>query len=262
MIFNLFVFLFGLIVGSFLNCVIYRLALPNFSLWKNLGGLSGRSYCPKCKHQLRWYDLAPILSYILLFGKCRYCKKTISLQYSLVELATGLLFLAVFNPEHSVRTFYLLLTACFLIIIFVYDLKHHIIPDKVIFPAIGVSLAYISFLLFTGDYSLSQFLNMIYAGFWPAFFFLSLFIISQGKWLGFGDVKLVFFMGILLGFPKILVALFLAFFIGGIIGVGLIITRVKKIKSEIPFAPFLITGTYLAMFWGQRLINWYLDFLR
>lgn len=248
------VFIFGLIIGSFLNCVIYRFE-------KKESFLKGRSYCPQCKHGLRWYDLIPILSYILLLGKCRYCKKTISLQYPLVELATGLLFLAVFNPEHTVRTFYLLLTNCFLIIIFVYDLRHYIIPDKVIFPAIGVSLAYISFLLFTGDYSLSQFLNMIYSGFWPAFFFLSLFVISQGKWLGFGDVKLAFFMGILLGFPKILVALFLAFSIGGIIGVGLIIARIKKIKSELPFAPFLIVGIYLAMFWGQYLIDWYLGLL-
>jgi len=255
MISYLFIFLFGLIIGSFLNCVIYRFE-------KKESFLKGRSYCPQCKHGLRWYDLIPILSYVLLLGKCRYCKKTISLQYPLVELATGLLFLAVFNPEHSVRTFYLLLTNCFLIIIFVYDLRHYIIPDKVIFPAIGVSFVYISFLLFTGDYSLSQFLNMIYSGFWPAFSFLSLFIISQGKWLGFGDVKLAFFMGILLGFPKILVALFLAFSIGGIIGVGLIILRIKKIKSEIPFAPFLIVGTYLAMFWGQYLIDWYLGLLK
>ncbi len=254
MISNLFVFIFGLIVGSFLNCVIYRFEIKE-------SFLKGRSYCPKCKHQLNWYDLIPVFSYILLFGKCRYCKKPISLQYPLIELATGLLFLAVFNPEHMVKTCYLLLITCFLIIIFVYDLKHYIIPDKIVFPAIGVVLIYNLFLLFAGDYSLSQFLNMIYAGFWPAFFFFSLFIISQGKWLGFGDVKLAFFMGIFLGFPKILAALFLAFFIGGIIGIGLIIARVKKIKSEIPFGPFLITGTYLAIFWGQGLFNWYLNLL-
>lgn len=224
---NIFIFLFGLIVGSFLNCVIYRLALTpklgSDGLEKKQSFLTGRSYCPKCKHQLNWYDLIPILSYLLLFGKCRYCKKSISFQYPLVELATGLLFLAVFNPEYAVRTLYLLLITCFLVVIFVYDLKHYIIPDKIVFPAIGIALFYSLFLLFTGDYSLSHFLSMIYAGILPALFFFLIFIISKGKWLGFGDVKLVFFMGLFLGFPEILAALFLAVFLGGIIGIGFII---------------------------------------
>lgn len=254
-LFSLFILIFGLIVGSFLNCVIYRLE-------QKQSFLKGRSYCPKCKHQINWYDLIPIFSYILLFGKCRHCKKPISLQYPLVELATGLLFLVQFQPEHIIKTCYLLFVSCFLIVIFVYDLKYYIIPDRIIFPVIGVALAYDLFRLLTGDYSLSQFLNIIYAGFWPALFFFLLFAISQGKWLGFGDVKLAFFMGIFLGFPKILAALFLTFFIGAIIGVGLIIIRVKKIKSEIPFGPFLITGTYLAMFWGEGIINWYLNLIR
>ncbi|MBU3934434.1 prepilin peptidase [Patescibacteria group bacterium] len=251
---NLFIFLFGLIAGSFLNCVIYRLE-------KRRSFLKGRSCCPKCSHQLNWYDLMPVFSYLLLRGKCRYCKKSISFQYPLIELATGFLFLAVFNPEYAVRTFYLLLVTCLLIIIFIYDLKHYIIPDKIIFPAIAIALFYNLFLLLTGDYSLARFLNMIYAGFWPALFFFLIFFLSRGKWLGFGDIKLVFFMGIFLGFPEVLAALFLAVFFGGIIGIGLIIAKIKKIKSEIPFGPFLIIGTYLALFFGQDLVNWYLNLI-
>ena len=249
---NIFVFYLGLFFGSFLNCVIYRLK-------KKQSFLRGHSYCPACQHQLYWYDLIPILSYLLLSGKCRYCKKPISLQYPLVELATGLLFLAVFNPEYAIRSFYLLIITCLLIVVFVYDLKHYIIPDKVVFPAMAIAFLYNLFLLLTGDYSLFQFLNMIYAAILPALFFFLIFILSQGRWLGFGDVKLVFFMGLFLGFPEILTALFLAVFLGGIIGVGLIIAGKKKLKSQIPFGPFLIIGTYLALFFGQSLINWYLN---
>ena len=91
-----YIFVFGLVVGSFLNCVIYRLARPNFSL-KNLGGLGGRSFCPNCKHILEWKDLIPILSFILLRGKCRYCQKPISFQYPIVEFLTGIFSLLFFK---------------------------------------------------------------------------------------------------------------------------------------------------------------------
>ena len=92
-------------------------------------------------------------------------------------------------------------------------------------------------------------------------FFLIIFLVSKGKWLGFGDVKLAFFMGIFLGFPNILTALFLAFFIGAIIGVGLILAEKKNLKSQVPFGPFLIAGTFIALFWGEQLIDWYLSFV-
>jgi prepilin signal peptidase PulO-like enzyme (type II secretory pathway) len=265
-IFSFFVFLFGLIVGSFLNCVIYRMGLQEDlsegrPRRKAASFLRGRSYCPKCKHTLGWADLIPIISYIMLAGRCRYCKKSISLQYPLVELATGLAFLAVFNPDHATRTGYLFLISCFLIIIFVYDLRHYIIPDKIVFSAIGAAFAYNLFSVYIGDYSWAKFFSIIIAGFFPALFFFSLFIISRGKWMGFGDVKLAFFMGLFLGFPKILAALFLAFSFGGIIGIWLVILGKKKMKSEVPFGPFLIAGTFLAMLFGQSMINWYLNLL-
>jgi prepilin signal peptidase PulO-like enzyme (type II secretory pathway) len=243
-------FVFGLVVGSFLNCVIYRL---------NTGEsfLRGRSFCPYCKHILSWKDLIPIFSFLILKGKCRYCGKKISFQYPLVEISTGILFVLIFSQTISdLRlTIYELIISCFLIVIFVYDLKHYLIPDQVIYPAIIISLIF-SFLN-----SKFQILNSIYSAFGASLFFLSIYLISKGKWLGFGDVKLAFFMGLFLGFPKILPALFLSFFLGAIIGIGLILAKKKTLKSEVPFAPFLVAGTFIALFFGERLIFWYLNLL-
>lgn len=278
LIFNFFIFLFGLAIGSFLNCVIYRLDFPNFSflsaktlsrkIWtgeKNLGEQS-RSYCPKCKHTLSWQDLIPVFSFLFLKGNCRYCKKSISIQYPLVELMTGLVFLLIFNFSPFAKAtggqafanfLFLLIISCFLIIIFVYDLKHYIIPDKVLFPAIAIVFLYRLF----GDLVVSRWDlglgNFILAGLLASAFFLFIFLISDGRWMGFGDVKLAFFMGLFLGYPNILVALFLAFFLGAIIGVGLIVFGNQNLKSKVPFGPFLITGTFIALFYGQEIIQWY-----
>jgi len=244
-----FVFLLGWEIGSFLNCVIYRLQTRE-------SFLSGRSYCPHCKHILSWQDLIPIFSFLILKGKCRYCKKKISLQYPLVELATGILFIGVFRitfPNFLLSTFYFLISS-FLIIIFVYDLKHYIISDKIIYPVIGIALFY-------NIFSIKTLINYLFWAVLAAVFFLVIFLISRGKWLGFGDIKLAFFMGLFLGFPNVLVALFFAFFIGAIIGIGLILVGKKTLKSEVPFGPFLVTGTFIALFFGNQIINWYLGFI-
>jgi len=239
----LIIFLFGLIVGSFLNCIIYRLEVGK-------SFLGGHSFCPYCKHELVWHDLIPVFSFLMLKGKCRYCQKPISIQYPLVELTTAILFVLVFNSQNLLNTGYLLLTTSFLIIIFVYDLKHYIIPDKVIFTAILTSFLF----LFTTN---SLLLNAVLSAFGASFFFLLIYLISQGQWMGFGDVKLSFLMGLHLGFPNILVALFSAFFTGAIIGLILIAQSKKTLKSMVPFGPFLVFGTFLAMFYGELIINWY-----
>jgi len=263
-----FIFLLGLDVGSFLNCVIYRLEI-------NQSFLTGRSFCPDCKHKLSWYDLIPVFSFLVLKGKCRYCQKPISWQYPFVELATGLLFLLIFNFQFSISneflifnfqnllvTGYLLLITCFLIIIFVYDLKHYIIPDKVIFPAIFVSgIWYFVSSIFFNLYTGYEILNTIYSAIGAALFFLIIVLVSRGNWMGIGDIKLAFLMGFFLGFPRILFALFSAFLFGAIMGIGLIILKRKSLKSEIPFGPFLITGTILALFFGEKIMNWYLNYL-
>jgi leader peptidase (prepilin peptidase)/N-methyltransferase len=247
------IFVFGLSIGSFLNSIIYRLKTEE-------SFLKGRSHCPHCKHDLGWQDLIPILSFIILKGKCRYCQKPIFLQYPLVELATGILFLLIvfhFSSNFLFSIFYLLIS-CFLIIIFVYDLKYYIIPDKVIYPTILVSgIWYFLSGIFLNFYTQQEIINAIYSAFGAASFFLIIVLVSRGRWMGIGDIKLAFFMGLFLSFPGILIALFSAFLVGAVLGLWLVAFGKKTMKSEVPFGPFLITGTFIALFFSQSLINWY-----
>lgn len=256
---GLFVFIFGLFIGSFLNCVIYRLDVrrPNLDIVR-----PNRSFCPQCKHILSWLDLIPVFSFLFLRGKCRYCSKKISIQYPLVEILTGLIFFLIFNflalpagGQISIfSTIFWLVITSFLIIIFIYDLRHFIIPDTVLFPAIIISIIYHLF----SNYQLLM-ASYLPSAFIASSLFLSIVLISRGKWMGMGDVKLAFLIGLLLGFPKTIVALFFAFLAGAIIGIGLILINKKTLKSEVPFGPFLIAGIYVALFFGKNIIDWYLN---
>ena len=258
----IFVFIFGTCIGSFLNCFIYRLEQEK--------KMSGRSFCPHCKHNLSWQDLFPVFSFLFLKGRCRYCKKKISIQYPLVEISTALIFLLILNfkfsifNEFSIFQFlnlaFLFYIASALVIIFIYDSKHYIIPDKILLPAIAIAFIY--------DLSnLQNILNILLAVIIAAGFFFIIWFVSKGRWMGFGDVKLAILMGLLLGMPNVLTALFLAFFFGAIIGVALMIFPAyaggenKNLKSEIPFGPFLIAGTLIAMLWGQQIIHIYLSLI-
>jgi len=252
-----FVFIFGLCIGSFLNCVIYRLEQKK--------SLKGRSFCPHCKHKLFWQDLFPVFSFLLLGGRCRYCKKSISWQYPIVELFTGILFILVFSLACPMSTLYQYISVLYLfyissalIVIFVYDLKHYIIPDKVLFPAIITALIYNFILLLPGAEPAQHMFYTFLAAIIASGFFLIIFLISKGKWMGFGDVKLAVLMGLLLGLPNVLAALFLAFFFGAIIGIILMVFKKKSLKSEIPFGPFLIFGTFMAMLYGNQMVQWYM----
>jgi len=253
------ILLFGLCVGSFLNVVICRLKTKE-SIF------IGRSHCPQCRTVLKWYDLIPVLSFLIQKGKCRYCNKKISLQYPLVEIATGLLFLLVFykfwNLGFGIWNIlvlcFMVYVLCSLIIIFVYDLKHYIIPDKIVYPAIIVSgIWYLVSGIFIQN-TKYEILNTILAAFIASGFFLCLVLVSKGKWMGLGDVKLAFLMGLVLGWPNILLALFLSFFSGAIVGVGLIMFHKKGFKSEIPFGPFLSASTVFALLYGSQIIEKFL----
>ena len=250
LIIYIFTFILGACIGSFLNCTVYRL--------EHKKSLKGRSFCPNCKHVLSWQDLFPVFSFLFLGGKCRYCHKKISIQYPLVELATGILFILVINPHNIIYSIFYLVITCFLVIIFIYDLKHYIIPDKILFPAIITALIYI----LIPPYNIHNLISIFWAVIVAAGFFLAIFLISKGKWMGFGDVKLAVLMGLMLGLLNVLVALFLAFFFGAIIGVILMILEKKKLKSEISFGPFLIAGTFMAMLWGTQIIHCYLNFFQ
>ena len=257
----LFVFTFGALLGSFLNCLAYRLELESQKDYKGSPShsfLRGRSFCPKCKHTLGFWDLLPILSFIFLRAKCRYCSKKISWQYPAAEIAMGLLLILNFKflILHEFLNFKTFLTAAYLIfitgallVIFIYDLKHYIIPDKVVFPAMAAALLY---QMFFGDFKFALLAAIVAAG-----FFFAIWALSKGKWMGFGDVKLAFLMGLLLGWPNILVGLFFSFLIGAIIGLGLVAFGKKKLKSMVPFGPFLVLGAFIALFFSQQIIGFY-----
>ena len=252
-------FLFGLAIGSFLNVVIYRLKFGD-------SPMKGRSYCDKCKKQIAWYDNIPLLSFLLLGGKCRYCKKKISIDYPLVEFLVGLEFVWVywllkvnFAFFGQVEGFYSLALLIYWLLLFsgslaiaVYDFKYMLIPDEVLWPLIGLS-----------------FLRLFISGQWQVLpvavgstlFILLLWLITRGKGMGFGDVKLAFLMGLVLGWPQILVAYFLAFLTGALVGVILILKGAKKFKDKIAFGPFLLLGMILAKLWGLNIWQWYMGLL-
>lgn len=259
-LFFIFVFFLGTIVGSFLNCLIYRLEIGK-------SFLKSRSFCPHCKHILSWRDLIPIFSFLILRGKCRYCQNKISFQYPLVEIFSGFLFIAIFwyakNTIFTVPGFlyfcYLLFICCCLIVIFVYDFKYYLIPDEVIYFAILTTIFWFFLSLILKFSILLDIQKAIFSAVFPSLFFLALILISKEKWMGWGDFKLSILMGLFLGWPKILVSLFFAFFIGGILAIFLIMFGKKKMKSEIPFGPFLVSGTFFALFFGEKIMNWYLN---
>ena len=261
--FHLLVFIFGLLIGSFLNAVIHRLDTGESIVSK-------RSHCPKCGHTLSWYELIPVVSFIMQRGRCRACDKKISLQYPAVELGTASLFILIFQLTADyplgwqfLATAYLFIITSLLIVIFVYDLKHYIIPDKIVFPAVGIALGYRVFEVFNFGFipDFHGLLNPVISAFLASAFFAAIFFISRGTWMGFGDVKLAFLMGLILGWPNILAALIFAFILGGIVGIGLVLQGTKDMKSQVPFGPFLVAGTFVAIFWGKEIIDWYLALL-
>ena len=281
MFFVVVLFFFGLCVGSFLNVLIERLP-------KGEGIVRGRSYCPKCGHALAWCDLVPLLSFVLLKGRCRYCGQKISWQYPLVELATGLLFA---SSIYDLRvTVYVLLSTVFLLPIFVIDLKHGIIPDKIVFPAILtfsiiriIEVIYRIFSLYRnlkgdigglGPYLLQTdfFKNHAFLELRPLlltlvgslvlyFLFFFLHRIFKGRAMGGGDVKLALLVGLIAGWPNMIAAVFLSFLTGAMVSVILMVLKKKSFGETVPFGPFLVLGTYMALFGGDDIINWYLRFL-
>jgi leader peptidase (prepilin peptidase)/N-methyltransferase len=244
---NIFVFLVGLSIGSFINCLVYRLNEKN-----GQGLISGRSECPKCGHQLRWYENIPLISFIFLKGKCRYCQKPISVHYPLVELSTGILFALTYQQIGSNSLFSILYSlfsiSCFMAI-FLSDFLYFTIPDEIVLPAIGISLLKI---LVVGHLPGRQAgWSLIIPGLLSALFFFILVLVTKGRGMGLGDVKLAGLMGFFLGYPKIVVALYLAFLTGAIVGVILIISGKKRLGEHIPFGPFLTTAAIISFFWGD-----------
>lgn len=238
------IFIFGLLIGSFLDCLVYR--LNETRDWGKI--FFGRSYCPKCKKSLFWFDNIPLLSFIFLRGRCRWCHTPIPWHYPLAELATGILSLVVyyFFVGSTVNLIFNLIIIYALIGIFLSDFQYRTIPYQIVYPAIVLALIW--------QIANNQWLAF-FSGLGAAAFFYFLVLVTRYKAMGLGDVKLAGLMGLFLGFPKIVVALYLAFLTGALVGVILVLTKRKRWKSEIPFGPFLVLATFIALFWGEKI--WY-----
>lgn len=241
------IFLIGIVFGSFLNVLIDRIP-------KNESIFLSRSRCENCKKNLSVIDLFPIFSFIFLKGKCRYCKAKIPKRIFIVEFLTGLFFLSLLSNLLSVNIniFYyclLIFISSFSFVIFFIDLEKGVIPDKILLVMLPVIFA------FTLLYSQDKILEHLIAGLVSSLFFFLLFFITQGKGMGFGDVKLSFLIGLFLGFPNVLVAFYLAFLTGAIISIILVVWGKKNFKkSTIPFAPFLIFGMFAGFFFGEKIL--------
>jgi prepilin signal peptidase PulO-like enzyme (type II secretory pathway) len=233
-----------------------------------------RSRCPKCHEIIAWYDNIPLLSYLLLGGHCRRCRQPISVQYPLVELAGGILFVLAFSIFEKgfiggeILAIVGLLKYWFVIaimlVIFVFDLRWYMILDKVTLPA-GIVL------FFVWLFEESQMVNLLSArNTWLELIFTLLigygffavqYYGSKGKWLGGGDVKLGVVMALALATPgKIVAAIFLSYILGAIVGVGLIALGKKEFSSKLPFGTFLAVATIAMLLYGQQIIEWYMKF--
>lgn len=237
-------FVFGAVIGSFLNVLVDRYD----SL---VSVLSDRSRCDHCKKILRWYELIPIFSYVLQGGRCIRCKKSLSLQYPLVETITGCVFVLVglqFLPFPLLLMGWLLIASS-LIVIVVADLKYYIIPDVALVTALlGAFLLVLP---------LSEtILFRIASGIGALLFMYTIYYLTKGKGMGFGDVKFAFFLGFALGFPQIVVSLYLAFLTGAVIGVILILVWKKTHKSKVPFGPFLVWGYVITVLYYPVIRGW------
>jgi len=244
--------LVGLACGSFVNVVISRLKIDktgqNRLDWQNQ-----RSYCMKCKQELAWYDLIPIASFVLLRGKCRYCQAQIPAYHIVVEILAGLIAVFLYNQfgftVFSIASF---IISLLLLAILVYDWQSKLIPDSLlkIILAIGVLLQIYNLAMQNIGW-LDLLLGVVAGG---GLFYL-LYVISKGKWLGFGDVKLGLVLGLIVAWPKIILLLWLGIVIGGLVGSVMLLFGNTKLKSKIAFGPFLIIGYYLVLFWGPELLN-------
>ena len=230
----------GLVIGSFLNVVIYRLP-------RGLGFVRGRSFCPKCKHKVNWFDNVPVISFLILKGRCRFCGGKISWRYPLIELLAGALFYLSYLSHLSFLNYLLI---CGLVVIFFIDLEHQIIPDEIVIP---LSILFLVYFLMTNPQLLIT--NYLITALISFLFLYFIFLLTKGKGMGFGDVKLAFLMGLVLGFPKIVVAFYLAFLTGAFVGVILILLSRAKLKQKIAFGPFLVFGTIFSLLWGEKIVT-------
>ncbi len=255
-------FILGACVGSFLNVCIDRLP-------RGQSLIRPSSHCFACGKKLNALEMIPIVSYLWLKGRCRNCGTAIPRRICVVELGTALLFAFIlFRYGFSIVSLVLGLYVCLFLVLGVIDLEHGIILNKIIYPAIGMSLVLSPFWpslglrgAGPGEYTiLSALLSALAGSAIFGVFFLLVTLLYKGG-MGWGDVKMAALAGLVTGFPSVLVAMFVALLSGGIVAVALLGLRAKKWKEAIPFAPFLSVGALIALLWGPGLITWYLRYM-
>jgi prepilin signal peptidase PulO-like enzyme (type II secretory pathway) len=243
----LFVFLLGIVAGSFLSVITYRVP-------RQIGFVTDRSRCPKCGKEILWFDNIPLLSYFLLKGKCRECKTTIPLRYLALEAVTGVLFVLGYLRWENIGLFsglgiialgIIFILVSLVVAVAVVDMEYQIIPDSFVYTLLGIS--FLAVLPNTGFYF------YVFAGLAASMFLLFLHYITKGKGMGLGDVKLALPLGMVLGFPGIITWLFLSFTTGAVVGVTMLMLGRAEFGRHIPFGPFLVFSFLAVLFWGNFL---------
>lgn len=244
----------GMCIGSFLNVCIYRLPISKSVVYPP-------SSCMNCGYQIRWYDNIPVLSYLWLKGKCRQCSSLISLRYPMIELMTGLFAWCVIlrfglKPESLV---YFIFIATLIVIIFI-DIDHQIIPDVISLP--GIPIFFLGALLLPNITIKDSLLGIVIGGGSLWIVAETYLLIAKKDGMGGGDIKLLAMMGALIGWKGVLFTIFVSSAIGTVVGLITILHAGKNLKTAIPFGPFLAIGGLLYIFWGEKLIRWYLYLLK
>lgn len=243
--------LYGLLIGSFLNVCIYRIPRDESIAFPP-------SHCPRCNTNLKWYDLIPVFSFILYRGKCRYCEGEISTQYPLIELFNAIIYLILsYKFNLTIDFLFYAFISSVLIIITIIDIKEMIIPDSLVLTILILSILHkvSNYILYKNPINLLDSIGgLVLSG----GVFIIIILVSKGG-MGGGDVTLIGSLGFILGIKYIFLTIFLSFILGAIISIFLLITKIKGKKDPIPFGPFIILGFMITLFWGEKLINWYVN---
>jgi len=245
----------GLEVGSFLNVCIDRLP-------QNKSIVFPASHCEACQHKLAAKDLIPVFSYLRLRGRCRYCQASVPWRLLWVEIATGVVFALLawnygLNPALGIMIFY----ACLFTVIFVIDLEHGLILNKVVYPSLVVALL-LALLprLWLTQWIVTGIANAAIGGAIGFALFLLIAVISRGG-MGWGDVKLAGLIGLATGFPLVFLSIIMGAILGGIVAVAMVIAKKKQRRQTIPFGPFLAVAAMITLLWGSNILTWYLGLM-
>ncbi len=265
-------FFLGLSLGSFVNALVWRVHQQELPVKKRAGSkaelsiMTGRSMCPNCKHTLGVFDLLPVISWVALRGRCRYCKDAIGWQYPTVELITAVLFVLSYaywpyglTESLDFAVFVLWLVSLVgLVALTVYDIRWMLLPNRIVFSITGLATLMVLLRAISDPNPLTIFLQSLGGLAIAGGIFYVLFQISDGKWIGGGDVKLGFALGLLLGTPALaFLMLFASSLIGLLFAIPSLMTEQSNKSRQIPFGPSLMSATFVCILFGQRIIDWY-----